>query len=135
MQIFSPEWIAEFSNALNQSSTYRQQAQTWEGSLLLVLAQNNTPDDLAVWLDLWHGQCRLARPAQPSDFDQADYILAANATDWKQILAKDIAPMMAIMRGKLKLRKGSMTVLARYANAAKELVNAAADIPAEWGIF
>ncbi len=137
MQIFSPEWIAEFGHALNSSEAYRQQAQNWEGTLLLLLIPNNTsPSDNheAVWLNLWHGECRLARSAQPADFSTADYILAATLPDWKMVLNKDIAPIMAIMRGKLKLQKGSMATLARYANAAKELVSVAADIPAQWDI-
>lgn len=132
MQIFSSEWIVALGNALRNSDAYRQQAQTWEGSILLVLVETSTPQDRAVWLDLWHGDCRDAREATPADFDTADYILAADWQQWQQLLHKKIEPLMAVMRGKLKLNKGSMTTLARYANAAKELVNAAASIPAEW---
>lgn len=132
MQMFSTEWITAFGEALRHSEPYKQQAQTWEGIILLVLNEADSSKNRAVWLDLWHGECRDIKEANPLDIDAADYVLIANRSDWQQILNKEIAPMMAIMRGKLKLQKGSIATLARYANAAKELVYVAADIPAEW---
>ncbi len=134
MQIFSKEWIAAFGEQLSQSPTYKQQAQTWEGTLLLVLNETNTPHDRAIWLDLWHGDCRQVREATVDDFSTADYVLSASLTNWQQILNKDIAPLMAIMRGKLLLKKGSMATLAKYTSAATALVNVAADVPATWDI-
>ena len=133
MTIFTPEWIDALHQSLNQNEAYQQYAATWEGSLLMVFMKDGQIDPQsspAVFLNLYHGQCRMAKTAEPDDFANADYILAAGGNDWKQVLDREIAPLMAIMRGKLKLKKGSMVTLARYADAAKEIVNSAADLNA-----
>lgn len=139
LTIFTPEWIDAFKQSINQNTVYQTAAANWEGSLLMVFSRNGQIDPNtapAVLLDLWHGECRSAKAAQAPDFETADFILAGSGKDWKQVLDREIAPIMAIMRGKLKLKKGSMVTLARYADAAKEIVNAAADldtfIPDEW---
>lgn len=132
MQIFSSEWITAFGKALNNSQSYKQSALTWEYTLLLVLQESHTNPERAIWLDIWHGECRMVREAVAADFEYADYILSANVNNWKQLLNKELAPLMAIMRGKLKLQKGSLAILAQYTQSAKELVYVAADIPATW---
>lgn len=139
MTVFTPEWIAALHQNINNNTAYQQVSANWEGSLLMVMTQNGTFDvntSPAVLLDLYHGQCRMAKAAQALDFEQADYILAASGKEWKQVLDKEIAPIMALMRGKLKLKKGSIVTLTRYAEAAKEIVNSAAAlnayVPDEW---
>ncbi|QQS30699.1 MAG: SCP2 sterol-binding domain-containing protein [Sphingobacteriales bacterium] len=133
MTIFTPEWISALHQSLNDNKAYQQYAATWEGSLLMVFMREGQIDpesSPAVFLDLFHGECRDAKVAGPEDFEQADFILAAGGKEWKQVLDREIAPLMAIMRGKLKLKKGSIVTLARYADAAKEIVNSAADLNA-----
>ena len=61
---------------------------------------------------------------------QPPYII--NRGNWEQILEGKIAPLSAIMRGKLKLAKGSMTtLLLKYVTAAKEIVVSAQQLDSE----
>ncbi|OWY24708.1 Fis family transcriptional regulator [Sphingobacteriales bacterium UPWRP_1] len=139
MTVFTPEWIEALHHSINNNQNYRRLAAGWEGSLLLVMSNNGQIDETtapAVWLNLLHGQCLAAKAATPHEFATADYILAGKGKDWKMVLDREIAPIMALMRGKLKLKKGSLVTLTRYAEAAKEIVNAAASlnahVPDEW---
>lgn len=137
MDFFSQEWADALCEQLNQNQAYQASAQTWEGSLLLVAYRfADDTQNPAILLDLWHGQCRSARLCNGAAHNEAEYVLSAKPTDWQTVLNGDIAPLMAVMRGKLRLLKGSTTTLARYANAAKQIVVSAADvgaaIPEEW---
>ena len=139
MTVFTPEWIEALHQNINSNENYRRHAAGWEGSLLLVMSTNGQIDEAtapAVWLNLLHGQCLEAKAATPHEFAAANFILAGSGKDWKMVLDREIAPIMALMRGKLKLKKGSLVTLTRYAEAAKEIVNATASlnahIPDEW---
>lgn len=139
MTVFTPEWIEALHQNINNNENYNRLAAGWEGSLLLVMSTNGQIDETtapAVWLNLLHGKCLTAKAASPHEFATADYILAGNGKDWKMVLDREIAPIMALMRGKLKLKKGSLVTLTRYAEAAKEIVNSAASlnahVPDEW---
>ena len=55
---YSPEWAQAVMAEINKSSKYRQAAAGWEGTVGLVVlaeADKNFPQDLGVFLDLWHG--------------------------------------------------------------------------------
>lgn len=133
-EIFSAAWAREWSRRLNRSASYRDAARDWEGSIALVILRNSRdPDDrLAVYADLVHGECKSARPASAEDLESARYVLTGLAPAWKSVLAGKTAPLMAVMTGKLKLTRGSLATLAPFANAAKELVEVAQSLDAEF---
>ena len=138
MEVFTTDWATALCNNINNNEAYRESSQNWEGSLVMQIANVSQEDGTpkAVFLDLWHGKCRKAYVAQQNDTESADYVLSANADSWNEVLHGQIAPIMALMRGKIKLQKGSLATLTRYANSAKELVKSAqnlnANIPSEW---
>ena len=78
------------------------------------------------------GSCRGARAAQAEDEGDARYVLSGTAESWRLVLNGALPPLHAIMTGKLRLAKGNLMELLPWVNAAKELVSAAAAVPASF---
>ena len=138
--IFSDSWVKCWAEKLSASDAYRSVASKWEGDIVLTME----PDDRlgvtvrqSVYLDLWHGDCREARVAKEADEKEAVYVISASAVSWKEILEGLQDPIMALMRGQLTLKKGSLANLLPYTSAAKELVSVAREVettfPEGWG--
>ncbi len=130
-EVFTDEWAEAWKNELNQSASYAKAAQTWEWPMVLVMdadPDEMIPEQRAVYVDLYHGQCRSARVAAPDDLDTAPYVITADPYTWREVMEGNLEAIAGIMRGRLVLTRGNMVVLARYVAAATELVNAAARI-------
>lgn len=130
IEVFSETWARKWCDVLNSRSSYREAAKAWEGAVALAMSQSASSDSpqRAVFLDLWHGECRTARLATPEDLVTARYVIAGSAAAWREVLAGRIAPLMAVMSGKIRLTKGSMASLLPMAGAARELVAAALEM-------
>lgn len=126
-EVFTEPWVGAWAAEIRGSDAYRQAAATWEGSVALAMS---IPSDAerGVFLNLWHGECRDARVASDADLEQADFVLAADLDVWRRVLARDLDPIMGLMTGKLKLRRGSLAKLTPQMNASKEMVLAATRI-------
>jgi len=129
-EVFSDAWAAEWCRVLNSRPAYQAAAANWEGGVALVMARDGsaTSEERAVYLDLWHGQCREARMATPEDLDATRYVLSGTASGWRGVLSGTMAPLTAIMTGKIRLTKGSLASLVPFAGAARELVVAAMEM-------
>ncbi|NMP24853.1 SCP2 sterol-binding domain-containing protein [Sulfobacillus harzensis] len=130
-EVFTNEWAQAWQTELNQSRAYQEAAATWEWPLVLVMEADpdeNIPEQRAVYVDLFHGQCREARLATDEDLDQAPYVITADPFTWREVMDGELEAIAGIMRGRLVLTRGNMVVLARYVPAATELVRAAARI-------
>lgn len=130
LEIFTPEWIAAWAARLNASAEYKQAAAAWEWPLILEMEEEPARARRQIYLDLFRGECRAARVAHPEDFARAPYVIGAKREHWEQTLRGELDPLVAIARGKLKLQKGGLFTLARYSNAAKQLVAAAREVDA-----
>jgi putative sterol carrier protein len=131
--VFTDDWSRACCDQLNAHEPYRTAASSWEGAMVMVMRadeRTGLAEDRAAWFDLHHGACRGARAATPEDRAAAEYVMSAPPRIWKQIFARDLDPMSALMFGKLKLERGSMFTLARYTTAAKEMVIAASMVDA-----
>jgi len=110
-------------------------AASWEGDLAYVFEREpdkGLPDDVWVWIDLWHGKCRGARQNVPQEEgEKAKFIIRAPYSRWKEVIKGELDPIKGMMQGKLKL-KGDLPTLVRYNRAATELVNIAASVPTEF---
>ncbi len=126
-EVFSEDWAQQWAEELRASDNYRAAAATWEGSLALVMSSEDS-DSKAVFVDLWHGECRDARQANDDDRATADFVIAGDVETWKQVLAGTLEPVMGIMSARLKLERGSLATLVPQVKAAQELVAAAARI-------
>lgn len=131
LPIFSHDWARACADQLNGMDGYRAAAARWEA--IIVLTMTELGEDLLerrVWLELSQGVCREARAAVEADEGSARYVLSGSAETWRQVLGGALPPLMAIMTGRLRLAKGNLMELVPYVNAARELVSAAALVPA-----
>lgn len=123
MKLFSPEWAQAYADAINANTAYVASSQNWnEGSIALLLKDS----DAAVWLDLSRGVCREALAlTHPEALERATFAIQADSATWQEVLKGALQPLMGIMRGKLKLTKGSIGRLMPHTKSATELVNSA----------
>ncbi len=126
-EAFSEDWAHQWAEELRASDDYRAAAATWEGSLALVMNSRESASK-AVFVDLWHGECRDARQASDDDRKAADFVIASDVETWKKVLAGGLEPIMGIMSGRLKPERGSLATLVPQVKAAQELVAAAARV-------
>ena len=130
--LFDDAWGQAAATVLQSSDAYRTAAKMWEGSMVFTLQADSSlgvPESRSVYFDLWHGDCRAGRAATASDLTEAKYVISADAFTWKQVMDGKLEPIAGLLRGKLKLSRGNMAVLARFVLAAKELVNGAKAVP------
>ncbi|MBW3571160.1 MAG: SCP2 sterol-binding domain-containing protein [Gemmatimonadetes bacterium] len=131
MEVFTEAWCAACCDRLNQRESYRLAAAGWEGAAVLLMSgdpEQGIDSDRAVWLDIHHGQCRGARVATAEDLETAPYLFRADPAEWKRLLHGEMDPVAAVMQGKLKLSRGNLFTLAKYAPAAREMVHAAGEV-------
>ena len=128
MEVFTDEWCTACCAALNASERYAQAAASWQGAVVLVMtadAAHGIDAERAVWIDLHHGRCRGSRVATGADRQSAAYVLQAGPATWRRLLAGEVDPVSAVMAGTLRLTRGTLFALAKYAQAAREMVAAA----------
>jgi putative sterol carrier protein len=131
MEVFTNEWCVACCERLNQRESYRLAAAGWEGAAVLLMSADPAQgihEDRAVWLDIHDGRCRGARVATAQDLGTAPYVFRAGPADWKRLLAGEVDPIAAAMTGKLKLARGNLFTLAKYAPAAREMIAAAGEV-------
>ncbi len=130
-RVFTERWAVALGEALGHSAAYRSAAKTWEGSVILEWQDApiaSIPGDATVcgvFLDLHRGDCRAARLATAQDYAAATYVLSTDLAVWSALLDATLTPTMALLRGKLKLKKGSLGALMPHVNAATALVRVA----------
>ena len=128
LELFSDDWARACAAGINANEEYRKAAATWEGAVLLVMTPEAGLETRAAYFDLWHGDCRAGRAAEPDDVADAAYVIEATAAAWRQVLEGRVAPLLAIMTGRLVLTKGSLASLVPYLHAARELVISAMSV-------
>lgn len=135
-ELFTEAWAEAWCRRINASEAYREAAADWEGDVVLEVSPgpgeegSGGQDPRAVWLDLRHGECRECREATEEDRRSARYVLGAGLETWERVLAGELSPISAILRGKIELVRGRVTHLARFTSAARELVTAAERVEA-----
>lgn len=142
-EVFTEEWAEAWCREINRSEAYRQAADSWEADVELRVSADpafGLPEPRTVRMALWHGECRGSAGADDAgdpagadgSIDEAPYVIEADPYSWKRVLDGDLDPIAGLMRGKLKLRRGSVVELARYVGAARELVRAAGRVDASY---
>jgi putative sterol carrier protein len=122
LDIFSAPWAARCAEAIRASTAYRAAAAAWEGDLVFRINRTAPAEARAVYLDLWHGECRSVRPATTEDQSTARYLIEGDQEAWQQVFEGKLVPLLALMTGRLKLARGRVADLAPYAASAKELL-------------
>lgn len=130
-EIFTDAWADAWKDELNRSDKYKKAGRTWEWPLVLLMEADpdqGIPRDRAIYVDLYHGECREARVATGDDLSRVSYIVKADPDTWRDLRDGRIEAIGAILRGRMSLQKGSMLVMARYVGAANELTRAVSRI-------
>lgn len=131
MEVFTEEWARACCEALNRSEAYRASAATWEGEIILSMQADpaqGVDGDRAVYIDTHRGECRRAHVASDDEMARAAFTFRADPATWKLLLANEMEPVSAVMQGKLRLVRGNLFALAKYAQAAKDMVSAAGEV-------
>lgn len=129
--MFTEEWARACCDALNRSEAYRASAATWEGEIILAMSTDpaqGVDADRAVYIDTHRGECRRAHVAGDEEMERAAFAFRADPATWKRLLARELEPVAAVMQGKLRLLRGNLFALAKYAQAAKDMVSAAGEV-------
>jgi putative sterol carrier protein len=125
-------WIKALMDELNQSASYRDAAKTWEGDFYFIINKGHgVPEDVYLYLDLWHGEAREAFEAADPSAKKPEFIINAPLPAWRKVIEKQVDPIRALMTRQLKLQ-GKMTKIMKSPKAATELVNCCTLIPTEW---
>ncbi len=131
---YSPEWAEAFKNEINKSPVYKQAAANWEGTVgLVVLAEpdKNVPEDIGIFLDLWHGEARDVRITSRPETEGAQFVITGSYSRWKKVAKNEMDATKGIMLGQLKLR-GDFPTLVRYIKASQELTECTTRVEVNW---
>jgi putative sterol carrier protein len=130
MEVFSDEWATACRDRLNEHGRLKSVASSWSSPVALVMRPDSrlgVERERVIYLELRDGVCVVSRVADENDRARAEFVLAADAAQWKRMLVGGLDPIPAVMLGKLKLERGSLTALLPHAAAARELIAAARD--------
>ncbi|MGH2795950.1 MAG: SCP2 sterol-binding domain-containing protein, partial [Actinomycetota bacterium] len=93
----SEGWLKEYVDKINSSKEYEEAAATWEGDLCYVFEaepDKSVPNDVWVWVDLWHGKCRGSKfDVTAEEGEKAKFIIRAPYSRWKQVINKELDPI------------------------------------------
>lgn len=136
VEALSASWAKEWKRRLDASAAFAAAAAGWSGSLVFAMRQdgNGSRKDRAVFLSIEGGRCRTARAARDADRAGCDLILSASTETWRRILQGTGDPVLAILLGQIRFERGSWSSLVPYADAARELLRAAAGIEASFPV-
>jgi len=128
----SHEWVVALCEALNNSPSYAEAAKNWEGDFYFIVEPGGPLTQQAIlYMDLWHGKCRLAKGITDSSEMNPAFVMSANYDTWVKVIKAELDPIQGLMTRKLKL-KGNMTMIMKNVKAAQELVKCCALVPTEW---
>jgi putative sterol carrier protein len=129
MNVFpSSEWVAALDHKLNNDAAYAAAAEKWEGDICFVIeADEALPERVVIFLDLWHGACRMASMLPAGEACEAAFTLTAPFSNWVRILQNDLHPMQAMLTQKLKV-KGNMGYLMRHVPTVLDFTRCAVEI-------
>ncbi len=128
----SDAWIKALMAELNQSKGYREAAKNWEGDFCFVVnAGPGAPEEMKMYMDLWHGECREAYRVSDTLTKEPEFLIEAPLPTWHKVLEKKMDPIQGIVMRQLKL-KGNMLKVMKAPRAALELVNCCTHIDTQW---
>lgn len=122
----SPAWVEAFVTEIGRSDDYRNAAKNWEGDVLLVIDGGN-----AVYLDLWHGECRSAEYLDDGNSKRAEFRISASMEKWRLILEGKLDAVQGLMTRQVRL-DGNLVKVMKNLRAAQEMVRCATRVETEF---
>jgi putative sterol carrier protein len=126
----SEDWMQDLVVLINGSEEYAVAAADWEGDIafrIVAEPDKGVPDDVWVYLDLWHGACRGGGVVDAAAAADARYMITAPYSRWKDVLLEELDPIKGMMQGKLKVQ-GDLPAIVRQVRAATELVRLTGEV-------
>ena len=134
----SREWVQAFVDILNSDKEYESAARGWEDPIILAITSLPPPvkehfktEQVAVWLDLYHGKCRGFEILSKADEKEAPIVIMGSYDVMKKVALGRLSPTVAVMTGQLKV-KGNVAKLLSNAAASSAFVNAIKKVPTEF---
>ena len=133
----SEAWTQAFKDAVNRNEKYRKHGQAWTYGAVAMVIRRETKldinDDTAMILDVHQGSCRDANLVRGMDAAmEADFVLVAPYSRWKEVIQGQLDPIKGMMEGKLKMEKGHLPTMLRFVESSRALVVSAADVPTQF---
>ena len=128
----SPEWLQGLEEKLNSDKKYTGIAKNWEGDILFIIEPDGSlKEQLAFYLDLWHGACRsVDYNPDPVNYQKAVFTLTAKYSNITAVLTGKLDPMTAMMTNKLKV-KGNLGYMMRSVPTVLDFVRCAREVTSE----
>jgi putative sterol carrier protein len=118
-------WFQRFVEVINDSEEYREYAATWEGDVVILIEaepDKGVVSDVYGLLDLWHGGCRGGGVVDRARGEEAEFVIRAPYSRWKDVILGDLEPIKGLVQGKLRVR-GDLQKILRYVKGTQELAN------------
>ena len=126
------EWVLALKDEVNKSDEYREASLTWEDDFYFIVTKEGPiTEEICIYLDLWHGECRDAYTVSDSSVKSPSFEVSAPLDIWKKVVSKELNPIKGIMTRQLKI-KGSMLKVLKAPKSAVELVECVTRIDTEW---
>jgi putative sterol carrier protein len=130
----SDEWVRALADELNRSGGYREAAKHWEGDFAFVITGQGGVPEKALYMDLWHGECRdayqVADPTAPGA-KAPEFTIEAPLGTWRKVIERKLDPIQGLVTRQLKL-KGQLLKIMRAPRAATELVHCCTLLETDW---
>lgn len=117
----SKEWAERFCRELDSSERYRNAARGWKYPILFKVGSRG-PGFL---VKLEDGRCLGVEWFSDASSGDAPIVISGELDDWMEVIEGRVNPLTAILRRKLKIEKGDISLILRYSVAALEMVAAA----------
>ena len=128
----SNEWVSAVKDEVNKSDAYRGASLTWEEDFYFIVDKGaSITEEIRIYLDLWHGECRDAFSVSDPVSKSPAFEVSGPIDIWKKVVNKELNPVKAIMTRQLKL-KGNMLKILKAPKSAVELVECVTRIDTEW---
>jgi putative sterol carrier protein len=130
----TPEWVSGFEKAVQNDAAYKQIAKDWVYSVVMHLLadpQIGFNEDIYIFMDLMHGDCRSMRLVPAAAGEAGDFVITGGYDLWKSVMKKELEPISGIVQGKLKL-KGDLPTIVREVKQATRLVELVGTVPSKF---
>lgn len=136
-EAFTEAWARAWCEHLAARPAFRDAAGAWDAPVVLAMTRNGPGSEIrAVYVRLSAGTCHEARSATAADLAAVPIAFEAGAEVWHDLFRGAVSPVTALLGGRLRLVRGSLTTLLPFAAAARELIEAAGEVetrfPAGW---
>lgn len=126
----SEAWAAEWARRAREGDV-ESVASGWNWPLVTVTTPDPSlgiPERIRIRLDFEDGYCHRGVVDPKAESAEEAFVLVADPLGWRRLLDREFGIFVALVRGDIRLTKGSMTTLVRYTGAANAILEHAREI-------